>query len=176
MAKQKSGYFPYKITGQVGMYCKVKQASTGYFLDNADGAFRAVSAIPNIPLAESLTTPSVYYFNENRRVWSDGEYQMFAYTSTNVIFSLGGFYIYNDEEVSDSVMQSDSKRLLGLLHENIFIDNPIYDVDGNLISARVRIYSTSGDVGTDNNVIGTYLIAVTASGVGKFLTWSQVRS
>jgi len=40
----------------------------------------------------------------------------------------------------------DLKRALGLLHENIYIDTPVYDDFNNLISARVRIYSTNTSV------------------------------
>lgn len=69
------------------------------------------------------------------------------------------------------------KRLLGLTHENIYIDNPSYDVNSNLVSARVRIYSDSASVGTSNNIIGTYQISsdTTGQGPGKFNNWRQVK-
>ena len=66
------------------------------------------------------------------------------------------------------------KRSLGLMHENIYIDEPIYDENNNLVSARVRIYSDGSSVGTTNNIIGTYLISSIGSGAGKFTNWSQV--
>ena len=50
------------------------------------------------------------------------------------------------------------RKTLGLVHHNMFIDEPVYDETGNMISARVRIYSDSASVGTDINVIETYLI------------------
>lgn len=67
------------------------------------------------------------------------------------------------------------KRVLGLAHENIFIDNPVYDNDGNLTSARVRIYSNSSDVGTSNGVIGAYQITAPSSAPGRFITWKQIK-
>ncbi len=67
------------------------------------------------------------------------------------------------------------KRLLGLTHENIYIDNASYDSDSNLVGARVRIYSDSASVGTSSNVIGTYQITSTGSGPGKFSNWKQVK-
>jgi glycosylphosphatidylinositol transamidase (GPIT) subunit GPI8 len=66
------------------------------------------------------------------------------------------------------------KRALGLLHENIYIDTPVYDDNSNLISARVRIYSNNTSVGTNNDIIGTYLITSDASGRGTFNSWSQI--
>jgi hypothetical protein len=67
------------------------------------------------------------------------------------------------------------KRALGLMHENIFIDQPGYDINANLISARVRIYSDSASVGTANNIIGTYQITSDGTGRGQFANWKQVK-
>jgi len=67
------------------------------------------------------------------------------------------------------------KRTLGLLHENIYIDSTIYDTNGNLTSARVRIYSNAGSVGTDNDVIGSYILHADCSQPGKFNNWSQIK-
>ena len=66
-------------------------------------------------------------------------------------------------------------RLLGLSHENCYIDNPIYDKWDNLESARLRIYSDSSSVGTDNNIIGTYQITADTFNMGKFNTWKQIK-
>jgi len=68
------------------------------------------------------------------------------------------------------------KRALGLMHENIFIDNASYDTDNNLIGARVRIYSDAVSVGTVNNVIGTYTITSVGTAPGKFSSWKQVKT
>jgi len=65
-------------------------------------------------------------------------------------------------------------RTLGLVHHNIYIDEPIYDEAGNMTSARVRIYSDAASVGTSNNVIETYLITADGTECGKFSYWKQV--
>jgi len=70
---------------------------------------------------------------------------------------------------------ADLKRILGLMHENIYIDNPVYDSDNNLTSARVRIYSVPGSVGTTNDIIGTYTISAPSTAPGKFTSWSQIK-
>lgn len=79
--------------------------------------------------------------------------------------------------VSASVLENQDylKRIVGLVHENIFIDNPTFDSDGNMTSARLRIYSSPTDVGTSTNVIGTYNISAPGDGPGKFTNWSQIR-
>ena len=50
------------------------------------------------------------------------------------------------------------------------------DGDGNLTSARTRIYSVPGSVGTVNDVIGTYEITAPGNGAGKFTSWKQVKA
>lgn len=76
-------------------------------------------------------------------------------------------------QIADS---DDLKRVLGLIHENIFIDLPTYDDDDNLIGARVRIYSDAVSVGTTNNVLATYIISSDGDGCGKFTNWKQILS
>jgi len=78
-------------------------------------------------------------------------------------------------DVRLSSINTDLKQILGLVHSNIFIDHPVYD-NSNLKSARVRIYSVPGSVGTGNDVIGTYAISAPSIVAGQFQTWSQIVS
>ncbi len=80
--------------------------------------------------------------------------------------------------VSAAVIENQDylQRIIGLVHENIYIDQPVYDGDSNLTSARLRIYSNPSDVGTSNGVIGTYQITAPGDGAGRFVSWKQVRS
>ena len=67
-------------------------------------------------------------------------------------------------------------RLLGLSHENTFIDQAVYDQYGNLETARLRIYSDPDSVGTDANVIAEYEIPANTTDIGRFDTWQQKRT
>jgi hypothetical protein len=80
------------------------------------------------------------------------------------------------EDIND-VLDSNSaiKRILGLLHENISIDETVYDSDGNLVSSRIRLYDSSSNVGTDVGVIGEYRSLTTCTDTGKFTNWSQIK-
>jgi hypothetical protein len=71
-------------------------------------------------------------------------------------------------------ISSDLDRIMGLVHQNMYIDEPTYDSDGNLVGARVRIYSNSASVGTLANIIATYQITSNGIGPGKFSYWQQV--
>ena len=66
------------------------------------------------------------------------------------------------------------RKTLGLVHHNFFIDNATYDEFGNMVSARVRIYDTASNVGTNTGVIETYLITSDATACGQFDYWKQV--
>ena len=84
----------------------------------------------------------------------------------------GEIQIYSSDFTS---LQTNISEVLGLVHSNIFIDNPIYDTDNNLTSARIRIYSNSDSIGTNNDVINSYQITAVGDGAGKFITWKQAR-
>lgn len=77
------------------------------------------------------------------------------------------------EEMYINLYDDKLDRILGLVHENMFIDNTTYDKYDNLKQARLRIYSDADSVGTDNNVIGEYEIFADTSNVGKFNFWRQ---
>ena len=74
-----------------------------------------------------------------------------------------------------SQIYDDIAKILGLSHHNIFIDNPSYDEHGNMVAARLRIYSDKTSVGTNNNVIETYLITSNGTTCGQFSFWSQTQ-
>lgn len=102
-----------------------------------------------------------------------GDYLLVVYN--NIYFpwgKTGTIRVYNED--FDSLGEN-QKVLLGLMHENIFIDNTVFDDFNNLIEARVRIYSNSFSVGTNENVIGTYKVVANSNGPGKFKTWKQIK-
>jgi len=81
--------------------------------------------------------------------------------------------IFNSDidDVYDNVIKT-----LGLVHNNMQIDEATYDEFGNMIGARVRIYSDAASVGTNSNVIETYRIEADAEACGQFTYWKQVVS
>ncbi len=65
-------------------------------------------------------------------------------------------------------------RALGLVQENYYLDNTTYD-SGRLSTARVRIYDSAVNVGTDIGVVATYNITATYAGSG-LATYKVVKS
>jgi len=83
----------------------------------------------------------------------------------------------DDVQVYDndiSAIYNDVVKTLGLVHHNIYIDDATYDEFGNMIGARVRIYSDSASVGSSSNVIETYRIEADSEACGQFTYWKQV--
>jgi hypothetical protein len=73
------------------------------------------------------------------------------------------------------------RRLLGLSHENIFIDNTVYDANGQMIAARIRIFDTkenceaATDGGTETaGLIATYSLDTVWEAINEFQTFRQV--
>jgi len=94
--------------------------------------------------------------------------------------------VYGFEYVSATFdfddMYAGIRRLLGLSHENAFIDNTVHDPDSQLLSARVRIFDskTNCDAATDGGsettgLIATYTITTVYDGINEFGTFKQVR-
>jgi hypothetical protein len=61
------------------------------------------------------------------------------------------------------------------VHHNFHIDQTQYDEHGNMIGARVRIYSDSASEATNSNLIETYKIESDAEACGQFSYWLQVK-
>jgi hypothetical protein len=80
------------------------------------------------------------------------------------------------EELEISIEEDKIDRILGLVHQNMLIDRTTYDHQGNLIKARLRIYSDSASVGSINNIIASYDIEADAGELGQFTTWKQIES
>lgn len=102
-------------------------------------------------------------------VWSISDTDYFASTMTEELT------VTSDSDTEFDNINTDISEILGLVHKNIYIDQTQYDKWDNLIGGRVRIYSDSSSVGTNNNVIATYQITSSSSHLGKFTYWKQVR-
>jgi hypothetical protein len=164
---------------------KIRRVSDGFLYDWDDATFKdsgwtqLAQQLLEIDLAN---LPGYYQRIVSESLWNDGYYQVFiSYFGTINLSGSLEKYVKDgevfEEEVTNKLETAEQmqERILGLIHENIFIDQTVYDTDGNLTSARVRIYSNSADVGTNIGVIATYEASTLTEGPGKFTTWQQVK-
>lgn len=103
MANVKTIYLPYFETGSSGIYCKILQVDTKYWLDDTDGVFRTSAVDPNVSMSE-ISGTMIFKLEESRSSWSNGRYHIFGYDSDNFLFSGADMWILNDTEVSESTM------------------------------------------------------------------------
>ena len=80
------------------------------------------------------------------------------------------FFTTYTEELQISIDKDKIDKILGLVHQNILIDQTVYDDYGNLESARVRLFHDSNKT----NLLSTYQITSVSTDAGKFTTWEQV--
>ena len=75
------------------------------------------------------------------------------------------------EELQIDIDKTKIDKILGLVHQNIIIDQTQYDSFDNLSSARVRIFHDAAKT----ELIDTYRITSVSKYPGKFVTWEQVK-
>jgi regulator of protease activity HflC (stomatin/prohibitin superfamily) len=80
------------------------------------------------------------------------------------------------DDLQISIDKTKIDKILGLVHQNMLIDQTVYDDWGNLENARLRIYSDSASVGTSSNILATYQITSESTECGQFTTWKQVEA
>jgi len=80
------------------------------------------------------------------------------------------FFTTYTEELQVNIDKTLIDRILGLVHQNIEIDETIFDTWHNMESARVRIFADSAKT----QVLATYRINCTTTGPGQFSQWEQV--
>jgi hypothetical protein len=74
-------------------------------------------------------------------------------------------------------------RVLGLVHENVFIDNTVHDIHGQLVFARVRVFSSEAyvelatDGGTETDgLVATYEMSTVYEGQGLMGSYRMQRT
>lgn len=94
--------------------------------------------------------------------WWGGEYDVFEGSQTDIYEMV--------------------RRALGLIHENIFIDETVYNVNNQLVSARVRVFDSKtdcdnatdgGNPPVDPEAIATYQVTTEWEGINKYKIFKQ---
>lgn len=88
-------------------------------------------------------------------------------TIENIVYARAVEQVFATSESIDN-LAAKIVRILGLVHENVFIDNTVHDAFGSLIAARIRIFDSKASVeaATDGGnevagLISTYEIETT---------------
>lgn len=79
-----------------------------------------------------------------------------------------------DGETSISDLGLDVKRMLGLSQENYKITGHVYDANNNLVSAEVKTYPTSTDLGNSTNELATYEMTASYDGQNRLASYEVI--
>ncbi|KPJ58562.1 MAG: hypothetical protein AMJ46_14030 [Latescibacteria bacterium DG_63] len=126
---------------------------------------------------ESSWTPSaVGAFSAHFIVYSDA-----AHTIENIVYSREVEQIFASASDVDDLAAA-IVRLLGLSHENTYIDNTDFDAFGQLISSRIRLYDSKANAqaATDGGsetvgLIAVYTMTADYEGAGRLKSYRYVR-
>lgn len=123
----------------------------------------------------SWTPSSVGPFSAQFFVYSDA-----GHTIENIVYVRAVEQIFVSESDVDD-LASAIVRLLGLNHENAFIDNTVFDTFGQLVSARIRIFDSkaNAEAATDGGsetvgLIATYSMTADYEGAGRLKSYRYV--
>lgn len=158
MANTKSFYMPYFRPGTSGLYMRVLQVASNYWLDNTDGVFRNFNPSDpssfNLSLIENTpSSPSVYYFGESREIWADGEYHAFAWDGSGYLFAGADMFILNDQEVSRAELLEYMELIKKIEEGNWELkDNKwiYYDTDGVTPLMEFAVFDKDGNPNMTN--------------------------
>lgn len=92
-----------------------------------------------------------------------GNWMMVVYHATYFPWGKSNtIQVFANDFDSIAVMLS---RVLGMVQENFSVDQTVYDENNNLLQSRVRLYTDNTSIGTDNNILETYSMTATYSGL-----------
>ena len=122
----------------------------------------------------NFTPPNAGVFSATFIVYADS-----GHTIENIKYSREAEQIFVTEYGMDD-LASRLIRILGLVHENAFIDNTVFDAYGQLVAARVRLFNSAAncDLATDGGseitgLVATYEIASIYEAVGRMGTYKM---
>jgi hypothetical protein len=104
-----------------------------------------------------------------------------AHTVESVVYTREAEQVFVTENSADDVAAAIT-RVLGLVHENAFIDNTVFDASSQLITARLRIFDskTNAQAATDGGVetaglVATYTIEADYEAAGRMKQYRMVK-
>ena len=124
-------------------------------------------------------------------IGSSGEYSTSFTPDEDGVWNLQILIDYNKDVMSREYVATESdqagvvekiNRILGLNHENIFIDNTEYDASTQLVLARVRLFDSKAncDAATDGGsettgLLANYQLTTTWEGLNQFRVFKQTK-
>jgi hypothetical protein len=147
----------------------------GYTVTFEDGqyAVNLVGANSNVGDKVNLNDVSVRSANSAGLIRLETGVSGLTMEESDKLLSLPGLDVIEASTVL--AKQSELLRALGLMQENYYLDQAVYNINGRLTSGRIRTYSVPASVGTNNHIVATYTVTATWSG-SQLVTYKVVKS
>lgn len=107
-------------------------------------------------------------------------YSDLAHTVENIVYTRTVEQIFVSQSDVDDLAVA-IVRLLGLSHENAFIDNTVFDTFGRLVSSRVRIYDSKANAeaavdggSSTTGLIASYVMTADYEGADRLKSYRYV--
>lgn len=101
---------------------------------------------------------------------AEGYYSFLAELYFDVGRTVSAGYEKQGETIDVSEFRTNVLRLLGLVHENAVVDQQVYNIDGNITSARIRVYDSKANATLAGLVGVRFSYTVQAAYSGSDLT------
>lgn len=112
--------------------------------------------------------PGYYTLSPNPSWFSGPGIYTLEFSSTLFdTFTLTVQIIENDIETVLTVLE----RVLGLQQQNFRLDQQVYDLRGNLVSSRIRLFSNASDATLGINAYGEYNISTSYDPQGRLIDY-----
>lgn len=125
----------------------------------------------------SWTPASVGPFSAQFFVYADA-----GHTIENIVYVRAVEQVFVSQSDVDDLAAA-VVRLLGLNHENAFIDNTEFDIFSQLVSCRIRLYDSKANAETaqdgdsySTGLIATYTMTAVHEAAGKLKTYRYVKN
>jgi len=132
--------------------------------DAKTGLSLTLSTFKKVSDNSNVTPPSIaelgggfYKFGLDLSLFDSDIYYVASDGGSNKLY--GVLSQAGNQQLSDKI-----DLILGLCQENQSIDQTNYDGLGNLLTCRIRTYNNADSVGSDNDVIASYIMTATYSG------------
>lgn len=117
------------------------QVQVGTGQDDLYGRVKVYGGTGGLYLTEALTHIENGLYGTTHTFTTEGHY-----TAVYQLFLDSGFITPSEFDIEAEAIEANSDktnllRILGLTHDNVVIDNNVYDLQGNLLSSRIRHYS-----------------------------------
>ena len=130
------------------------------------GRVKVYDSSGSVVLDSALTHIDNGLYGVNHTFTTEGHY-----TAVYQLYLDAGYVTPSDFDIEAEMVEANSDktnilRIIGLTHDNVYIDNHSYDAQGNLLTSRIRHYSSKANADAHGTLglLNTWSVEATYTG------------